>query len=565
MSFNGSGVFQINTAGQPVVSGTVISSTAFNALTADLATGLSTCVTKDGQTTPTANIPMANYKFTGLGAGTDAGDSANLGQVQSTVVKLIGSVSGTNTITGSLTPALTAYAAGQMFYFVAAGDNTGAVTLNINSLGAKNVTKDGATALSAAEIKSGQTVVVVYDGTRFQMVNPVVVGLTGITTATNTALGVGAGDSVTSGSNNTSVGVNAGTAMTSATDNTVVGYNAGTAITNASSNVFIGGNAGAAHTTQQGTVAIGYNAASLHNRASNTYVGTYAGYNADATGNTAVGYFAGQGGVGASGGSNVAVGFEALKVYTTGGSNTAVGTNASNALTTANWNTTVGSSAGDSVTTGNANTFVGYAAGGAVTTNSLNSALGDTAYATGNYQNSTCLGYDSAVTGDNQVQLGNSSTTSYAYGAVVDRASDIRDKADVQDTNLGLNFIMELRPVMYRWDYREDYRPPMPKKEEYEIKEEYQAAKASWQEACKLSNLTHDGTHKRNRLHQGLIAQEVKSVMDSLGTDFGGYKDGTIDGGDDRVTLAYGEFIAPLIKAIQELKAEFDAYKATHP
>jgi hypothetical protein len=58
MSFNGSGTFQINTAGQPVVAGTVITATAFNALTADLATGLSTCVTKDGQTTVTANLPM---------------------------------------------------------------------------------------------------------------------------------------------------------------------------------------------------------------------------------------------------------------------------------------------------------------------------------------------------------------------------------------------------------------------------------------------------------------------------------------------------------------------------
>lgn len=59
MSYNGSGVFNINTAGQPVVTGTVISSTAFNALTADLATGLSTAITKDGQTTTTARILFA--------------------------------------------------------------------------------------------------------------------------------------------------------------------------------------------------------------------------------------------------------------------------------------------------------------------------------------------------------------------------------------------------------------------------------------------------------------------------------------------------------------------------
>jgi len=59
MSYNGSGTFTINTTGQPVVSGTIISSTAFNSLTSDLATGLTTAITKDGQTTTTARITFA--------------------------------------------------------------------------------------------------------------------------------------------------------------------------------------------------------------------------------------------------------------------------------------------------------------------------------------------------------------------------------------------------------------------------------------------------------------------------------------------------------------------------
>lgn len=59
MAFDGNGVFVIDTAGQPVVGGTTISSTAFNALTADLANGLTLCVTKDGQSTTTAAIPFA--------------------------------------------------------------------------------------------------------------------------------------------------------------------------------------------------------------------------------------------------------------------------------------------------------------------------------------------------------------------------------------------------------------------------------------------------------------------------------------------------------------------------
>jgi hypothetical protein len=154
--------------------------------------------------------------------------------------------------------------------------------------------------------------------------------------------------------------------------------------------------------------------------------------------------------------------------------------------------------------------------------------------------------------------LGNSSTTTYAYGAVQDR-SDARDKADIQPTDLGLNFIMALQPRKFRWDMREDYRPPKP---------EPDAAPEDWaayDEACKLENLTHDGSKKRNRFHQGLIAQEVKSTMDAMGVDFGGYQDHKINGGQDVLTIGYEEMIAPLIKAIQELKAEFDEYKRTHP
>jgi hypothetical protein len=169
MSYNGSGTFVINSAGQPVVTGTVISSTAFNALTADLATGLSTALTKDGQTTPTANLPMGTFKFTGLSAGSAATDSANIAQVQNSFGSFL-TVSGTDTITATVSPSLTAYASGQMFAFVAANTNTGAVTINISSLGAKAITKNGNTALSAGDLTANYLFVVVYDGTQFQVV-----------------------------------------------------------------------------------------------------------------------------------------------------------------------------------------------------------------------------------------------------------------------------------------------------------------------------------------------------------------------------------------------------------
>ena len=171
MSYNGSGTFNINTAGQPVVTGTTITSTAFNLLTADLATGLTTALTKDGQTTPTANIPMGTFKITGLGAGSAATDAAQFGQLQAGATA-IATVSGTDTLTGSLTPALTAYATGNLFSFVAANTNTGAATINLNSLGAKSITKQGSAALIAGDLVSGQVYLIEYDGTRFQLINP---------------------------------------------------------------------------------------------------------------------------------------------------------------------------------------------------------------------------------------------------------------------------------------------------------------------------------------------------------------------------------------------------------
>ncbi len=126
---------------------------------------------RDGTTTASADIPMGSHKFTGLAAGTANTDSLTLGQAQNQGFLTLSSVAGTNTISGSLTPAITAYAAGQKFNFIAAGANTGATTLNINSLGAKDVTKMGTTALVSGDIPSGAVVEVEYDGTRFQLCN----------------------------------------------------------------------------------------------------------------------------------------------------------------------------------------------------------------------------------------------------------------------------------------------------------------------------------------------------------------------------------------------------------
>lgn len=79
--YNGSGTYVISGTGLPYVSGTVISATVANQLNTDLATGLSNCITKDGQQTVTANIPWNGNKITGLGAPTTTGDALSWGRI----------------------------------------------------------------------------------------------------------------------------------------------------------------------------------------------------------------------------------------------------------------------------------------------------------------------------------------------------------------------------------------------------------------------------------------------------------------------------------------------------
>lgn len=169
MSYNGAGVWTANSTGLPVVTGTTISSTMFNAFTGDVATGLSTALLKDGTQTVTANIPMSAFKLTGLGAATARTDAIQTAQVQDGGQLLIGTVVGTNTITGVLTPVITAYASGQKFVFVPANTNSGATTLNLNGVGAKNVFHNGA-ACAGGELVQNIPAFVEYDGTQFNIV-----------------------------------------------------------------------------------------------------------------------------------------------------------------------------------------------------------------------------------------------------------------------------------------------------------------------------------------------------------------------------------------------------------
>ena len=90
MARDGSGNYNLP-AGQPVSTGTTISSTVHNTLASDVASALTQSLSKDGQTTPTANLPMGGFKFTGVADGTASNHFATVGQLQSAAVSLAGS------------------------------------------------------------------------------------------------------------------------------------------------------------------------------------------------------------------------------------------------------------------------------------------------------------------------------------------------------------------------------------------------------------------------------------------------------------------------------------------
>jgi hypothetical protein len=182
MARNGSGTYVLP-AGNPVTTGTTISSTWANTTLTDIGSALTTSISNDGQTVPTANLPMGNYAHTGVANASVRTQYASAAQVQDGALEYLGAVSGTDTITASAAVGMSTYTVGQTFRFVSAGANTTtAVTININGIGAKNITKNGATALAVGDIPSGAALQIVYDGTQFQLTGIIPSSATSVTT-----------------------------------------------------------------------------------------------------------------------------------------------------------------------------------------------------------------------------------------------------------------------------------------------------------------------------------------------------------------------------------------------
>jgi hypothetical protein len=156
------------------VTGTVISSTVQNNTMSDIANnGLTNCLTKDGQQTPTANIPMGGFRITGLGNGTALTDAANLSQIQNNGATVLGSISGTgDAIVAASAPAITAYATGSKFIYTPTATNTVTnPTINVSAVGAKTITQSSGSGLWAGALVVGTPYELYYDGTNFRVQN----------------------------------------------------------------------------------------------------------------------------------------------------------------------------------------------------------------------------------------------------------------------------------------------------------------------------------------------------------------------------------------------------------
>ncbi|MDB5158777.1 MAG: hypothetical protein JWR50_3484 [Mucilaginibacter sp.] len=128
-----------------------------------------------GWINPPAGISKASASE--LNAGTDDSKfSTALGLEDSKYLtqsgaKISATALGTNTYTASISPGITGYVNTQQFFIKFTNANTGAATLNLNSIGAVPIVKNVSVALAAGDILTGQILCLAYDGANFQITN----------------------------------------------------------------------------------------------------------------------------------------------------------------------------------------------------------------------------------------------------------------------------------------------------------------------------------------------------------------------------------------------------------
>ncbi len=261
----------------------------------------------------------------------------------------------------------------------------------------------------------------------------------------------------------------------------------------------------------------------------NTATGFSALYdNTSGTENTAIGSYSLRNNT--TGDENAACGYYALFSNSTGYRNSAMGVSALLGNTTGYANAAHGYQALYSNTTGFYNTGTGYNALYSNVGGDQNTALGYSAFSTGTaYNNSTALGFNAEPGASNTVRLGDASVSSIGGYAGWTNLSDGRFKTDVQENVGGLDFILKLRPITYHLDMD---------------------AIAKFNNTPDSLRLPESEKLKSAELQVGFIAQEVEQAALAVDFDFHGVDKPKNE--NSHYGLRYAEFVAPLIKAVQE-------------
>ena len=253
---------------------------------------------------------------------------------------------------------------------------------------------------------------------------------------------------------------------------------------------------------QSGTTLLGYNVGGAgSNSELNTAIGSYA-LNSNASG------------------ANVAIGYATLTNSTTGSLNTAVGTFA------------LGENS-----TGYQLTGLGYEA----------QTASDGLY------NSTAIGSLATITASNQVVLGNSNVTTIGGYANWTNFSDGRYKRNIKQNVPGLAFINQLQPITYTLDISGIESKLHSNSSERKGPDGRTMSKPAWEQTAINESST--------IIHTGFIAQDVEKTAMKLGYDFSGV-DKPKDDSKSFYGLRYGDFVVPLVKAVQELSGKNDSMVA---
>jgi hypothetical protein len=229
----------------------------------------------------------------------------------------------------------------------------------------------------------------------------------------------------------------------------------------------------------------------------------------------------------ASGSENSSFGHSSLKQNTTGNQNTGIGVSSLQLNTTGSKNTGLGYAALTNMSSGQRNVGVGANAGGSLTSGDQNIFIGDNSgFQTTGGNNNILIGYisdTSTPTTSNSITLGNSSHNVLRCAVTsITSLSDARDKKDVEDLNVGLDFIDGLRPVTFVWDDRNE-----------------------------------EGKH--DIADFGFIAQDLKAAEEAV--EMADVLKLVYDENPEKLEASYGKLIPILVKAIQELSAEVKQLK----